>query len=49
MGTTSSEGLLTADLDQDGLRSLWEDGTARVRRQIPKDLFARDLPAVYGG
>jgi predicted amidohydrolase len=48
MGTDSSEGLLTAELDRARLHALWETGAQPVRRQMPVNLFANYLPALYG-
>ena len=48
MGTADSEGLLTAELDRDKSRWLWEHGSSPVRRDIPMDRFGRYLPALYG-
>jgi predicted amidohydrolase len=47
MGTASSEGLLTAELDRARLHALWEKGTEPVRKTMPVDLFASYLPALY--
>jgi predicted amidohydrolase len=47
MGTASSEGLLTAELDRDQLLSLWTSGVHPVRRAMPVDLLARHLPEIY--
>lgn len=47
MGTADAEGLLTAELDRDLLRKYWEQGTEPVRKNIPVDLFASYLPALY--
>jgi predicted amidohydrolase len=48
MGTADAEGLLTAELDRDRLRELWETGVEPVRRRMPVNLFANYLPALYG-
>ncbi len=48
MGTAEAEGLLTAELDRDRLRELWETGVEPVRRRMPVSLFANYLPALYG-
>ncbi len=48
MGTASSEGLITAELDQARLRELWQTGVAPLRRTMPAELFASCLPALYG-
>lgn len=47
MGTADAEGLVTAELDRERLRSLWESETEPVRRRMPVDLFAAYLPALY--
>ncbi len=47
MGTSSSEGLLTATLDRDQLRAVWETGAEPVRSRMPVGLFASYLPAMY--
>jgi len=47
MGTASSEGLLTAELDRTALRDLWESGVEPVRSRMPVALFAKYLPALY--
>lgn len=47
MGTGGSEGLLTAELDRDQLRTLWQSSAEPVRSRMPVDLFARYLPALY--
>ena len=48
MGTTISEGLVTAQLDLDVLHELWASGVGRVRSSMPSALFARYLPGLYG-
>jgi len=47
IGTASSEGLLTAELDRDALRALWQSGVEPVRSRMPVGLFAKYLPALY--
>lgn len=47
MGALEAEGLITAELDYVRLHRLWEEGIAPVRRQMPAELFARYLPALY--
>ena len=41
MGTSDAEGLLTAELDRDALRELWETGVEPVRRRMPVELCSR--------
>ena len=48
IGTTSSKGLITAELDQARLHELWQTGAAPLRRTMPAELFANYLPALYG-
>jgi predicted amidohydrolase len=48
MGTARSDGLVSAELDCDRLHSLWHEGAAPVRRRMPSERFARELPALYG-
>jgi predicted amidohydrolase len=47
MGTADSEGLLTAELDPDALRSLWQTGVEPVRSRMPSRVFATYLPSIY--
>jgi predicted amidohydrolase len=47
MGTASSEGLLTAELDRERLHALWQGGVEPVRSHMPVELFAKYLPALY--
>lgn len=47
MGALEAEGLITAELDYERLHRLWDEGIAPVRRQMPAELFARYLPALY--
>ncbi|MGE5602891.1 MAG: nitrilase-related carbon-nitrogen hydrolase, partial [Nitrososphaerales archaeon] len=48
IGTTESEGLLTAELDHPKLQWLWTHGGHAVRANMPMSLFGRYLPALYG-
>lgn len=47
MGTDETEGLVTAELDQELLRKWWEGGVEPVRRKMPVELFASYLPSLY--
>jgi predicted amidohydrolase len=47
MGTTNSEGLLTAELDPEELRTLRQTGSQPVRRQMPAGAFEALLPPLY--
>ena len=47
MGTSISEGLLTAELDREGLRSLWQSSAIVPRDRMPVDVFAATLPGLY--
>ncbi len=47
MGTPDAEGVVTAEVDRQALRRLWETDGQGLRRLMPAALFARELPALY--